>query len=77
MQFSSLVRRKHQGRFNFQLIFAVFTNEFAKTMLFYLQNDSWAKMKLGECEMKNLEREGNIIFIDVLRINFEFKDNRN
>lgn len=46
-------------------------------MLFYLQNDSWAKMKLGECEMKNLEREGNIIFIDVLRINFEFKDNRN
>ena len=40
LQFSSLVRRKHQAGFNFQLNFAVFNNGFAKIRVFYLQTDS-------------------------------------
>jgi hypothetical protein len=43
LQFSSHVRGKHGGGFDFQLIFATFTNGLKKITQFYLQTDTCAQ----------------------------------
>ena len=44
-QFSSLVRCKPRGEFNFQLLFATYTNGFQEIVLFYLQTVTCTQIK--------------------------------
>ena len=72
LQFSSLVRCKPRGGFDFQLFFASFTYRFVKIESLYLQTHICGPIKYYECRIKLLVIDGKTIFQEVLLVSFYF-----